>query len=125
MALPLVIAVLGGCSESTPTTPLPAKVASLSFVGAPPTGSVGVAANLTVQAKDAAGNVMPGQNITWTVSDWRVATTGPATGATWIKCAAEGATCAYTGAKLVRGSHVSDCLHGHGSIAGLMATGWV
>ncbi len=45
---------------------------------------------------------MSGQNITWTVSNWRVATTGPATGATWIKCAAEGATCAYTGAKLVR-----------------------
>lgn len=89
-----------GVSGTVAITVTPGVVTSLTFTTPAPTiatDSAGV--TVTVVAKNAAGKVLAGRAIRWTVNDVNVAIVPPST---WTACATEGGTCAFTGTKLVR-----------------------
>jgi uncharacterized protein YjdB len=86
-----VLLALAACSNSTSDPPTPANVATVAV--SPSTSSLSIGAHLPLRAvvQDAAGNMLSGADIFWSVQDANIATissdgvvTGMAAGATQI-----------------------------------------
>ncbi|MFN8574458.1 MAG: Ig-like domain-containing protein [Gemmatimonadaceae bacterium] len=88
---------VSGTLQLTIAIPFPTSVA---FTTSATTGQIGVGIPLVAEVRDQAGRPMAGRQVTWSVSDANVATTGA--GENWVKCANEGESCDFTGARLVR-----------------------
>lgn len=89
-----------GVSGSVTLTVAVPVVTTLTLTGVPAQAPVGLPINITPQLRDQNGNLLSGRAVRWSVSNARVAIVRPLT--PFTVCAAEGATCAFTGTKLVR-----------------------
>ena len=89
----------GQASAAVAVTVVARTITTLTLVQPPTQGAVGTPLPLRVEAKDQLGNAIPAE-VTWTVANGRVAVTAP--GSVWTPCAAEGASCAVTGSRIVR-----------------------
>ena len=66
---------VGACDEDTPTDPV--RVASIEVTPRLSSARVGATQQLAAVAKDASGNAMSGESITWSSSEPTVATVSP------------------------------------------------
>ncbi|MBL8960626.1 MAG: Ig-like domain-containing protein, partial [Gemmatimonadetes bacterium] len=89
-----------GVSGSVALTVSVPVVTTLVLSGVPTQAPLGLPINITPQVRDQNGNVLTGRSVRWSVSNARTAIVRPTT--PFTACAAEGATCAFTGTKLVR-----------------------
>ncbi len=88
---------VGACDEDTPTDPV--RVASIEVTPRLSSARVGATQQLAAVAKDASGNAMSGESITWSSSEPTVATVSPSglvtyvgSGSTAIIASARGTT---------------------------------